>query len=145
MRPRLVYLVDLADLLDHPSQVSGEVLVVEALEQQHFEDVVVGTRRLDVLPAMVPAKGPRVELVQREVGLEPGHVAGNGVLAVAGIPVVLLDPLRRKPDAVPDSPDECGGMVLVAADDVPEQLAAALAPDRMVVAVNHAALWVGRA
>ena len=33
MRSGLVYLVDLADLPDHPSQVPGEVLIVEALEQ----------------------------------------------------------------------------------------------------------------
>ena len=69
MRSGLVYSVNLADLSDHPSQVSGEILIVEALEQQHFENVVVGTGRLDVLPSAVAAKGPRVELFQREVGL----------------------------------------------------------------------------
>ena len=62
------------------------------------------------------------------------------MLAVARVSIVLIDPLRRKRDAIPYPPDEGGRMVMVAPHDVLEQLAAALAPDGMVVAVDHAAL-----
>lgn len=127
--PRLVHRVDLADLADHPLEVPGEVLVVEALEQQHLQHVVVGARRLDVLPPVVAAKGALVELVKREVGLQPVHVGSDGLLAVAGVAVVLLDPLRGEADAVPYAPYEGGGMVLVAGYDVAQQLAAPLTPD----------------
>ncbi len=65
------------------------------------------------------------------------------MLAVAGVSIVLIGPLRRKRDAIPYPPDEGGRMVMVAPHDVLEQLAAALAPDGMVVAVDHAALGVG--
>ena len=113
--------------------------------EQHLHDIVIGTGRLYVLPAPVPPLQPFVELVQGKTLPQPRRIAGQRVLAIAGIAAAHVRPLGRHPDGVPQSPNQQIAAALVAVDDVTNQSASILTPGRMVVAVDRASLRISLA
>ena len=128
--------------VDHPLQVIGQVLVVEAAIDQHLDDVVVRARRLDIFPAPIAAQEAFVQLVERVPIAQPGLVLREGVVAVARVATALRAPGGGVVDAVPEPPDQQARPVLISIDDMPQQAAAVFAPGRMVVTVDHAALRI---
>ena len=133
----LVAGVDGPGLGDHPPQLFDEVVAGEAPEHQHLDDVLVVARGGDVIPGAVAAQEAAVELLEGVARPQPALVRGQRMLAVAGVGFEARPP-RRHP--VPKSPYEKVAPVLVTVHHVAQQVAAALFPHRVVVAMQDGPL-----
>ena len=90
----LVHRIDGIGQVHHPLQVVGDVLVMEAPVPAHLDDVAVGPRRLDVLPAAEAAVERDIEFVQGELRSQPRLVSRQRVRAIAGEAAALARPGR---------------------------------------------------
>ena len=96
--------IDLFHFADHPLQVILKVFVMKLSVKEHFDDVVIGPRRLHVFPAPVAPLETCVQFIQSVALAQPSFVASQGVFAVTGIAAAHGRPGRGHLDGVPQPP-----------------------------------------
>ena len=109
MGAQLVFWIDAAGLLYHPAQMPDQIFLAKLAKEHHLHHVVVGARRLDILPALETPQQALVKFVQTKPVAQPLLVARQGILAIAQVAIAC----RNWTDAIPQTPDEQIGPLFV--------------------------------